>query len=193
MTRRIGKPALAVITLAILALAAYWYWSPFLAIRAMQKAAQAHDAAAFSAHVDYPRVRASLKEQVTTLMADKIAQSGAANNPLKVLGSLMGGAVVDRLVDATVRPETVMGAMQSGQFGQTDAEGDVPAPSAPASANVQDAKPTWSWTREGTDKLVAFQAGPDGKPREKTMRIVFERSGFASWKVTALRLAAIRP
>lgn len=36
MIRRTGKPALAAIVVALVAVAAYWYWSPLLALRAMQ-------------------------------------------------------------------------------------------------------------------------------------------------------------
>jgi hypothetical protein len=195
MNNRIGKPVLAAILLAALALAAYWYWSPFLVLRSMQAAAQAHDAQAFNDHVDYPRLRASLKTQLAAAMEEKMAAAGPADNPLaafgKSIGKMMGATMVDKLVDVMVRPETVMRGMASGQFGvqQAPAAAATAAPDAPAAAPApRDAKPEWDWMRVGSDKLIAYQdddsPGADGKKVE----VVFERSGFANWKLTDLRL-----
>lgn len=189
MNNRIGKPILAAIFLAVLGLAAYWYWSPFLALRSMQAAAKAQDAATFNAHVDYPRLRASLKVQLAAAMEDKMAASVDAHNPLAALGRMMGGAMVDKLVNAMVRPETVMRGMQSGQFTPRP---QAPAPDpagTPAATGPQDAKPQWDWVRVGSDKLIAYQENDSGGKR---VEVVFERSGFANWKLTDLRLPPLQ-
>jgi hypothetical protein len=55
MLARTRNTALAAFAIALLALAAYWYWSPFLALKQIQSAARAQDADAFNRHVDYPR------------------------------------------------------------------------------------------------------------------------------------------
>lgn len=181
MIRRIRKPVLATIAVTLVAVAAYWYWSPFLALRAMQSAARAQDAASFNAHVDYPKLRASLKQQLVAVVEARMAP----DNELASFGKMMGAAVADQLVDAMVRPETVMRGMQRGQFaGQGQAPAAAPA-GAPLASGKQDGAPTWDWMRVGTDKLVAYQQDDSGG---KKVAIVFERSGFANWKLTDVRL-----
>lgn len=191
---RFGKPALAAVFLAAVALAAYWYWSPFLALRSMQTAARAHDAQAFNDHVDYPKLRSSLKVQLAAAMDESGATSVDAHNPLAALGKMMGGALVDKLVDAMVRPETVMRGMQSGQFGPQHGPA-VAAAEAPAAAPApapQDAKPEWDWMRVNSDKLIAYQDDDSAGAEGKKVEVVFERSGFANWKLTDLRLPPLQ-
>jgi hypothetical protein len=184
MNIRIGKSALLVILLALLSIGAYWYWSPFIAIKSMQAAARASDADAFNTHVDYPRLRESLKSQFSAIMAEKMGQSSDSKNPFEAIGSMLGLAMVDKLVDAMVRPETVMRGMKSGQFG--------PKPSRPqtsesdsAGGDVEKVR-KWIYERKGTDLLIAYPEGPG--PNQEKIGFVFERSGFAHWKVTELRL-----
>jgi len=95
--------------------------------------------------------------------------------------------MADKLVDALVRPETVMRAMQSGQFGPTAAPADTGPGAAPNGAVEQDAPPKWDYVRHGADQLVAYRAD-SAAPYEKRMQIVFARSGFADWKLTGVRM-----
>lgn len=179
--------ALATTLAALLAIAAYWYWSPLLAIRTMQRAAVAHDAEAFNSHVDYPRLRDSLKAQLASRMGGKLAASADAGNPLAALGASLGRVVADTLVDAMVRPELVMRAMRSGQFDGRPAAPDAAAPATGDRAG--EAKPAWNYVRLGADKLLIY-AEKGARAPERNTGIVFERSGFATWKLTQLRLPA---
>jgi hypothetical protein len=193
MLARTRNTLITVFVLAIAALVAYWYWSPFLALKQMQSAARAQDADAFNRHVDYPRLRDSLKGQMAARMAAELDKSRSAGRSLGALGSLLGGVMADKLVDMLVRPETVMRAMQSGQFGPK-AEPAAPADSSPAAAPdaavKQDAPPKWAYVRNGTDQLIAYPAdGADStQPSRKKVQIVFQRSGFAEWKLTDVRM-----
>jgi hypothetical protein len=105
---------------ALVVIAAYWYGSPLLAIRQMQSAAKAGDADAFSDHVDYPRLRESFKGKFSAMFAQRMAaQSNSDNEFAKAgaaLGMMLGTAMVNQFVDAMVRPEVVMRAMQEGKL-----------------------------------------------------------------------------
>jgi Protein of unknown function (DUF2939) len=212
--------AVAVLVVALLlALGAYWYWSPFLAVRELQQAAKAGDADAFNAHVDYPKLRESLKKQMADLLARKIGASADSGNPLAALGGMIGGRLINPLVDAMVRPETVMAAMSSGRLGgsagaQASAPVTAPAdpagvpaapsiapaptPSAappattPSGATPEANKARWIIDREGASRMTAYAVDPGrpDEPNSQRLGLVFERSGFVDWKLTDIRLPA---
>lgn len=187
-TKAINAAALV----AVVAVAGYWYWSPFLAIRQIQTAAQASDVNAFNERVDYPRVRESLKGQ----FAEKMGASTDSGNPLAALGSMLGVAVSNQLVDATVRPEIVMQAMRIGKFGPfSTRQTQAPSSGKPVSSNntstpSDSEKLRWTYERPGVDKLIAYAVEPDAPdaPNEERTGVVFERSGFVEWKLTGFRL-----
>ena len=193
------KTIRAAAVVAVVAVAGYWYWSPFLAIRQMQSAAQAKDADAFNERVDYPKLRESLKGQLSAVMSEQMAKTQDAGNPFAALGSMLGLAMVDRFVYAMVRPETVMRAMQDGQISPAAAKtSDAPAqpssnPDSQAPAEAREDKPKWDYERKGVDKLIAYATDPK-KPsaqNSEKLGVVFERSGFVNWKLTEVRLPAL--
>ena len=196
MTPKNIKVAAAV---AAVTIAGYWYWSPFLVIRQMQSAAQEKDADAFNERVDYPKLRESLKGQLSAVMGEKMAKTQDAGNPFAALGSMLGLAMVDRFVDAMVRPETVMRAMQDGQMSPAAAKpSDAPAPTtsnpdSQAPAEAREDKPKWTYERKGVDKLIAYATDPQkpGVQNSEKLGVVFERSGFVNWKLTEVRLPAM--
>lgn len=193
MISRARKTAVVV---AIAAIAAYWYWSPYLTVWQLQSAAQNRDADAFNRHVDYPQLRESLKGQFSSMFADKLGQPG--NDLAKagsVVGSLIGMAVVSPFVDAMVRPETMMRAMQDGHLSPKSA----PDASAEAGSEVRtdaDRAPPaakWTYRRHGVNQVIAYASDvrqPD-QPDADKLALVLVRSGFANWKLADVRLPAL--
>lgn len=198
----------AVIAVAIailLAISAYWYWSPFLAVRQLQQAAQAGDAETFNDHVDYPKLRESLKLQMSALLARKMGSPQDGGNPLSALGNLIGQRLIDPLVDAMVRPETVMAALKDGQLGKSAASAPaVPAPAsdgppptaggstAPANEPASEKNTRWVIDRQGVNRITAYAVDPakPDEPNTERLGLVFERSGFSGWKLADIRLPA---
>ncbi len=161
--------------------AAYWYWSPYLAVRELREAAINADAVRFNEHVDFPRVRDSLKAQFADRIDGADARAGGG------LGGLLANALVGTVIDAAVRPETIMFAMREGRFkierkGQRNDE----AQAEPAERR----QPVWRTERQGPN-TVLFHAQRDGKDsgsRKDGMALVLQRQGFADWKLTGIRL-----
>ena len=96
-------------------------------------------------------------------------------------------AMVDKMVDAFVRPETVMRAMQEGKM--------VPrrpadTASEPGSVGDSDNKVSWSSERKSVDKYIAYASKP-GDTANQRIGLVLERSGFATWKMTEIRVPAL--
>jgi hypothetical protein len=191
MNSRLVKAGVAV---AVVAAAVYWYWSPLLAIREMQSAAKGGDTDAFSDHVDYPRLRESFKGQASAMFAQKLAaQSGNGDSATKVgaaLGAMLGTAVVNQLVDSLVRPEVVMRAMQEGKLMPSKRADDSPPPPGDSSSPAL-RKLEWSAEHKGVNKFVAYAHRP-GEPEDKRIGLVLERNGFATWKLTEIRLPALQ-
>lgn len=197
-TKSIRAAAVAGV-LALAAIAGYWYWSPHLAISNMQAAAKAKDADTFNDYVDYPKLRESFKGQFSSLMADRLGESKAGENPFAALGTMMAMAMVGNLVDAMVRPEAVMHIMQDGKLVQpgkqstdTPPESSGTAPQASTASEGGD-KPKWAYERKGANKLIAYAIDPKKPDAAATDRfgVVFQRSGFADWKLTEVRMPAM--
>lgn len=190
-SRRVGVVGALLLLAGLVGLIGYWWASPLLAIRAMQSAAQRGDAAAFSEHVDYPRLRESVKAELARQMTarlggashhgDDFARAGAA------FGAAIGLAMADRVVDALVQPELVMRAMQEGKL-LPRSGGSAPAPDGTSQSSGRP-KVRWEAHREGLDRYVAY-ARRDGDRPDQRIVIVLERSAFATWRLTDIRLPA---
>jgi type II secretion system protein G len=272
-----GSSALkASVVVVAIAVAAYWYWSPLLAVHQLRTAAREGDADSFNDRVDYPRLRESLKGQFSALMAEQLG--GATNGGSdaaragSALGAMLGMTLVDRMVDAMVRPEFVMKAMQEGRFalgrsgdaadarekaksadistleqalklyrlenqfypstsqglqalvtrptvgkvppnwrpildrlpvdpwgrpyqyglaenGEIEVASLGPPTGAGSGAAAAESSPASSWSteRKGVNKAI-FHLKDRKDDSEKALAIVLERSGFATWKMTEVRL-----
>lgn len=184
----------------VLVVASYWYWSPFLAIRQLQSAAQKQDADAFNERVDYPKLRESLKGQFAALLGERLVKPEDAGNSFAALGTMLGLAMVNQFVDAMVRPEAVMRAMQEGKLASKPTQPSPPPVSTPPTdkptdspkTESQEKKPKWAYERKGVNKLIAYALDPKTSetPNQEKLGLVFERSGFADWKLTEFRLPA---
>ncbi|WP_039204880.1 DUF2939 domain-containing protein, partial [Burkholderia glumae] len=109
--RRLGW-LLAVVAVALLAVILYAAASPYLALRGLKQAVDARDAQAISRYVDYPALRISLKQQLTDELMRRIDLQ-RHDNPLAMLGAMVGSALIGPLVDAYATPEGVA-ALLSG-------------------------------------------------------------------------------
>ena len=70
------KTIAGVLALTTAVVGGYWYYSPHLALKSMQAAAQQKDADKFNQHVDYPKLRESFKGQMSAIMAEQLGKSG---------------------------------------------------------------------------------------------------------------------
>lgn len=177
-----NKSLLFVVVVIIAFLGGYWYYSPYLALKKIQDAAQRKDADAFSEWIDYPKVRESLKGQIAAVMAKEAASS---YDGLAVFGTMLGMALVNPMVDALVRPESVMHAMQSGEMKQAQASAHLGTQAVPGKKPVE-----WTLERKNVDKIVAHRREPD-RGVGKGFAVVFERQGFADWKLTEILIGEV--
>jgi hypothetical protein len=202
MTPTARKFSKAAFVAAVLALAAYWYWSPWLAIHQMRNAAKAGDAVAFNERVDYPLLRESFKGQLGAAVGAKATERSESGSDIAkagtALGSLFATVMVDRLVEAFVRPESVMRIMQEGKLmprrdSRSKAPDDTPSDEGgepDGSATPAKREPIWTTERQGTNTFILY-ARRAGQAEDRRTGLVFQRRGFASWVLTEIRLPAL--
>lgn len=169
---------------------AYWYWSPLIALHELQTAAQARDSDAFNRQVDYAKLRDSLKSQLGAKVADAMGDGSAGANAGAALGTMLGMAIADKMIEVLVRPEVVMMAMSDGVLSEAagHAAGAVGAGAGAGAGEPKRPAVQWMLDHEGVDRVVAYASIPGkGAPGGAT-GFVFDRDGFAGWKLTGVRL-----
>lgn len=172
-------------------LAGYWYYSPYLAIDAMQAAAKAGDGKTLNAHVDYPALRESLKSQFMAAIADR-APKGDNERPLAAMGAMLGTVLANQMIDSLVRPETIMAMLAQGKTTPPDPStkpSTVPAEPAPSSEAPESVEKKWRLERITMNKVIASR-GELADAEGGLAGLVFYRSGFATWKLTEIRIPA---
>lgn len=176
------KWLVSIIVAAVFVTAAWWYFSPYLVMLSMRSEIEARDAEAFSAHVDYPSVRESLKAQLAARVSGQASDPDKRISDAESLGKALGRALIAPMVDALVRPEVVMRAMDQGVLeprGNPGPKGRNDGPDAGRKA--------WKVEREGTDRVVVAREDPEQNGK-RMVAVVFDRRGFADWRLTELRL-----
>jgi len=118
------------LTLVICAVAAWLYFTPYLALRSVQRAAEAGDAQRLSELVDFPALRTSLKEGVNTSVSRQVGRR--AGGLVGALSGFAAGRLANPVVDAAVTPAGIallmQGAAPSGRRGDRDgAQRELPA------------------------------------------------------------------
>lgn len=169
---------------------AYWYWSPLIALHELQTAAQARDSDAFNRQVDYAKLRDSLKSQLGAKVADAMGDGSAGANAGAALGTMLGMAIADRMIEVLVRPEVVMMAMSDGVLSEAagHAAGAVGAGAGAGAGEPKRPAVQWMLDHEGVDRVVAYASIPGKGAAGGATGFVFDRDGFAGWKLTGVRL-----
>lgn len=158
-----------------------FYFSPYIAVYNMKNAAEKQDADALSRYVDYPALRESLKANFNAMMASEIAQS---DNPFGALGTALGAALVNQMIDAFITPESLamMIKGEEPQIGNTEKQ------HTEKSASKVEAETSMSY--EGLNQFVVKVK--DKSSSEDPVRFIYKRAGIISWKLSALRLPSLK-
>ncbi|WP_296229133.1 DUF2939 domain-containing protein [Ralstonia sp. UBA689] len=172
------------------------YASPYWTLHQMRAAIDAKDVGAFSSYVNFPAVQDSIKSQLTASMRKKLGGAGEADDNLFAnLGMAIGAGVINRMVDALVSPESVMGMMARGKTSASGALlGQLPPQSSdadsgtPQSAASRDndaggsQRPDYSMRYENWSTVTATAKQGD----KEQGKFIFRRDGLLSWKLVGL-------
>jgi DNA-binding transcriptional regulator YdaS (Cro superfamily) len=171
------------IAAAVAAVAAYWHWSPYLAMRELRAAAQAGDGDRMAEFVDFESLQTSLKAQLKLKAAESMGsskpESGAAAAGA-ALGAALGAVLIDRAIDAMVTPHAVRQMVARGSLKKAEGEGQ---------GQAQGPGVKWTYERPALGTLIAFPRDQARLAPPARDRFVFKRSGFADWKLTEIRMS----
>lgn len=102
---------LPLLSLLLCVAAAWLYFAPYLTYRTLQRAADRGDVETLNEVVDFPALRASVKDNVRNSVSRGIQGDGGL---MGALGGALAGALVSPLVDAAVTP-TGISALTEGR------------------------------------------------------------------------------
>ncbi|WP_250472222.1 DUF2939 domain-containing protein [Caballeronia sp. GAFFF1] len=187
-----------VATLAAVLLAAalgFVYASPYIVLDRVKRAADARDAQTVNEYVDFPALRASLKDQIAALLTRRIDVQ-KSGNPLAIIGAMIGAALVGPLVDSYATPDGVAAILNGipprgnpGErppaAGQADATASAPASASASSSNSAPQPPQTTAGYRGINTFVVTYQHGAGDARYSA---IFHRSGLVSWKLVAVDL-----
>lgn len=149
---------------------------PYYTAYQMREAAQTGDHERLSSFIDFPLVRASLKDQGSQLAQRRVEQE-IGSGPLAQMGGALGGLFGDKVIEAAVTPEMLARLMErdqnrnrspsSGSGGRDNGDD--------RSSDVRFGYATWD-----RFEVVATD-------EEQATRMVLARQGLA-WKLVAVEL-----
>lgn len=174
--RRRGRlfPFLALVACAV---AAWLYFTPYLAIRAVQRAAESGDTQRLNQLVDFPALRTSLKENVRSAVSNQVA--GRAGSRIGALTGFAAGALASPVVDAALTPSGIA-ALTRGTAPGSRHKRDNDEDSKPLRTNL-DIDRGYS----GANRFeVRYRDRDTGAER---LALILHRDGLG-WKLASVRL-----
>jgi hypothetical protein len=194
-SKPLALAAVVAAAIAVVAALSYAYATPYIALDRLKRAADARDAETVNRYVDYPSLRASLKEQVSEQLTRRL-DTQKQTHPFAALGTLFGMALIGPLVDAYATPDGVAALLNGmpprGEPGERPpAPSEQPAeqartsPAESGSAGAAQSRPQHTAGYRGIDEfVVTYQRGTG----ERRYSAILHRDGLVSWKLVAVDL-----
>lgn len=163
-----------------LVIAAY-FASPLLAFHNLREAGQQGDRDGLEATVDFPLLRMNLKSDLNAAMLLNLQKDTALqSNPFGGLAMLVAPALIDRMVDAYLTPESISLMVTNAK---------VPAPQPGAAVQNRSEGAAHLTIRSGYATLDRFRTTlvNDAAP-DKPLSLLFERRGLFAWKLVRIEM-----
>jgi hypothetical protein len=164
--------------IALAALAVVTYASPHWQLYRMRQAVEVRDAQALARHVDFPKLRASVKVQVMRRLGASDPYAEPRKNPFAAFGRAMALAVIDPVVDAAVSPSGIVAMLDAGDIRVQSRPSSAPQ----AASEPPREKPNYDLSYRSWSQVVVERADGGG------VRFVLDRDGLLSWKLAGVEL-----
>jgi len=160
--------------------AIYLYASPYLVLNNIKNAAQQGDADKLSGYIDFPSVKQSMKDQVKAAMVKELASSKEQDG-FEALGTMLGAAMIDPLIDGLVTPDGVA-LMLQGQKLDFDLNNDTPEDKPKAKNEDIDYKAGYLSFNRFKVQII------DANDPDESLDVIMHRD-WLSWKVTRINFS----
>ena len=175
------KKIIVASAIAVIALGAVTYASPYYTLYQMKTALSKRDAAALAEHVDFPALRENVKLQINGAMAESVKATVGADNPFAAMGQAFASSMTNKMVDAMVSPAGVVALVNKSVAGSEEKVGGADtAQGARAEAKGRYVAAYASWD--------SFMIRPTAR-QEDGGGLVLRRHGLWSWKLSAIELS----
>jgi hypothetical protein len=155
-----------VIIVALVGLAAFGYVAyPQWTLSRIDTAMRAGDLATLETLIDWDRVRAGVRADMSALLM-KQTQTGGTEGGFAALGSALGGVIVDRMVDGAVSPSRLIELMKDNTGSRDDFVSRF-------------------WFTSPTTFIVALRKAEQAGGGELPAQLVMQLTGV-TWRVTRL-------
>ena len=184
--QKVKRIALAVSIGSVAAIGGYYLASPFLAIQGLRSGFLSRNADQVNQYIDYPSRQSDLKAQLGSMML-KTMQSDPemAANPFSGFAMAMITPMVNSMVDTYVTPSGMKTILEASSTQQSVASQDQTAQNLVERKREFDKalqKTTMGY--DGLNKFQLMVTAHDGK----NTKLVFNRQGFAEWKLKSVIL-----
>jgi len=176
----IKKFAVGLAVAAVAATVIVWAAAPAFAAQALIRAAKAGDADRIEQLVDFPALRDSLKDELTSELAARMRRDPRlAESSLGGLGMMLAPMLLSGAIDATVTPEVVAQMVTTAEAPDPTVR-DRPEPGD--AADDDDIHQAW-----GYRDLNAFAVTlTDRDHPDQKLALILERRGPFTWKLAAV-------
>ena len=161
--------------LAVAAYAALPYWSAY----SLAQAFRTGDREVLERRVDWERLRASLKDDLSAAMVAGLQGAGPRNDVAAALGVAFGPALIDNMLQSVVNPASVA-ELARRAAAPGEGEGGVPDEMAEDPLGAV----RWAFFIGPSEFLVTVS---DEKLDGEDVDLYFERSGL-SWRLVRVKL-----
>lgn len=180
-----AKSVTVVLGLSVMAAGCYLYATPWISINQFREALVDKDLPGIERHVDFPSLRASLKDQIKANLTDQIQQASGGNPWVNFGMGALGYALAEPMIDAAVETYISPAGLKTLMGGSQPTRGTETGPQRPRlpGMNGSDATVTMAYKTPNIFVVAASEAGSGN-----TVRFNFERRELVSWKLTSLSL-----
>ncbi|RZJ41889.1 MAG: DUF2939 domain-containing protein [Brevundimonas sp.] len=181
MTKRL---LIGVALAAVVLFAAAWGLAPIFAGQALIKAAKAGDARKLEQLVDFPALRASLKDELNHELARRMSRDPrVAESGLGGLGMMLAPMILSGAIDTAVTPEVI------AQMVTTAEAPDPTRRSPPEPGDARDDKDIHqAWGYRDLNHFAVTLTDRDHP--DQHLALILERRGLFRWQLAAVDLGA---
>lgn len=179
-----AKAGAVVASIACLGGASYLYATPYINIHQLQEAIETKDIPAIERHVNFPKLRESLKEQLKAKFSEELTSQTESNDAfamgMNALGLAIASPIINAAVDTYVSPSglsSLMAGRQPKQNGGTNEANSQP--------ETGTRRPTLSM---GYKSPNIFTATATDNENNQSVQFIFERQDLLSWRLSGISL-----